>query len=295
MARLGLGGLSIKEQCRVLGVSRAGYYAWLRNKEKPAPRKDGSDEALEMANVLMDAWTGMPFMGYQKMARELQKAGYEWATEKRIRKLYKQLGLKGLSPRFKTTRSAKHPYGKFPYLLKGRRIRYVNEVWATDITYIKLPGGMVYFTAVIDLYSRKILAWRLSNTMDASFCIECMGEAIEKYGCPAIVNQDQGSQYTSREYIEFLESYGIQISMDGRGSWRDNVIVERSWRTLKYECVFLHDYQTMAQLEQGLNKYIKLFNSKRVHQGLGYQTPDEVYSKGCFPLEDNENKKEQIA
>jgi len=297
LCSFGLGGLSISDQCRILGLSRSGYYRWKKGQTeepKAAEAKD-KEELPKRADAVLDAWQMMSFLGYRKMAAYLSNQGFEWATEKRIRLLYKQLGIEGAKPQFKSTRPSKHPYGKFPYLLRDRAIKYVNEVWATDITYIKLPGGMVYLTAVIDLYSRKILSWRLSNTMDVSFCIDCIEEAMMKYGIPAIFNCDQGSQYTSKEYITLLQSYGIRISMDGRASWRDNVLVERSWRTLKYECIFLNDWTSMPQLEAGLKDFIRIYNEERPHESLGYQTPSVVYCKGCFPLENDKDNKEQVA
>jgi len=148
----------------------------------------------------------------------------------------------------------------------------------------------VYFTAVIDLYSRKILSWRLSNTMDTIFCIECVQEAIGKYGIPAIFNTDQGSQFTSKEFTTLLASYDIRISMDGIGRCLDNVFMERTFRTLKYECIFLNDYVTMGELSQGLKSFVEFFNTDRLHQSLDYQTPDEVYESGCFPVRENDTQ-----
>lgn len=155
------------------------------------------------------------------------------------------IGAQWRNAKFKTTKASAHPAVKFPYLLKDRTIRYVNEVWSTDITYIKLPTGMVYLTAIIDYYSRKVLSYRLSNTMDTGFCIKCMNEAIRKYGIPAICNTDQGAQYTSKEFIDVLLSIDIRISMDGCGRCLDNIIVERYWRSIKYECIFLNDWKSM--------------------------------------------------
>lgn len=233
----------------------------------------------------------MPFMGYRKMAHYLAAKGWRLATEKRIRLLYGQLGLKGIAPVFRTTRPSRHPAGKFPYLLGNRPLRYVNEVWATDITYIKLPGGMVYLTAILDLYSRKVLSYRLSNTMDVRFCMDCLKEALRNYGIPAIFNTDQGSQFTSQEFIELLESYGIRISMDGKGRCLDNIHVERYWKTIKYECIFLNDWTSMVQLESGIKKFVRIYNTERPHESLGYLTPEEVYKNGSFPLEENNKKK----
>ena len=225
------------------------------------------------------------------MSRHLLRKGHEWATEHRIRSIYRELGLKGQKPVFITTRAAKGKVAKYPYLLRNRKIRYVNEVWATDITYIKIGGRMVYFTAIIDLYSRKILAWRLSETMSVGFCLDALMEAVIRYGIPAIFNTDAGSQYTSVEFTSFLNDLGVLISMDGIGRCKDNIYVERTWRTLKYEWIFLREYQDYDQLKRGLQEFVDFFNYERIHQGLGYQTPDEVYEQGTFP----NNKENKVA
>ena len=218
--------LSICRQCQLLGVPRSSYYYWRdHHEEQERLRQEFFAKEKEFAELVMNNWVDLPVYGYQKMARHLQKKGHPEATEKRVRRVYSQLGLQGLVPKFKTTRSSRRKEGKFPYLLRNREIRYVNECWSSDITYIKLPGGMVYFTAVIDLFSRKILSWRLSNTMDTIFCIECVMEAIEMYGIPAIFNTDCGSQYTSKEFVSMLQSFGIQISMDGIGRCLDNIFI----------------------------------------------------------------------
>ena len=239
----------------------------------------------------MEFWckAGYNAHGYQKISLELRKKGYAWATERCIRKLYKDLGLKGETPVFKTTRPSKVKYGKYPYLLKHKTIRYVNQVWATDITYLKMPWGMMYFTAVIDIYSRKILSWELSDNMKPEFCLHVVRKAIAKYGVPSIFNTDQGSTYTCKEFIKLLEENSIQISMDGVGRCRDNIYVERTWRTLKYEWVFLRDYYSVEQLNESLGEFVTFFNSMRLHQGLGNMTPDEVYNNGIFSTNEGKN------
>lgn len=278
--------LSISAQCQILKLPRSVYYEKRsytisdEEKERKAALKEEHNKHLD--KVLIE-WTNYSTYGYIKMSKHLLREGHSWATEHAIRMIYKELGLKGLTPVFKTTHPAKGKYTKYPYLLRNRKIRYVNEVWATDITYIKLEDCMVYFTAIIDLYSRKILAWRLSETMNVEFCLDALMEAIIKYGIPAIFNTDAGSQYTSKEFTSFLESYGILISMDGIGRCLDNVRVERTWRTLKYEWVFLRDYHEFDQLQQSLNEFVYYFNHERIHQSLDYQTPDEVYELGTFP------------
>lgn len=172
-------------------------------------------------------------------------------------------------------------HARYPYLLRGKAIWLPNQVWATDITYIRLKGGYVYLAAIIDLYSRKVLSWRISNTMDAEFCVAALEEAIAIWGVPAIFNTDQGSQFTSEAFIGVLESHGIRISMDGRNRALDNIFVERFWRSLKYEDIYLKDYQTMEELKQGLKRYFGFYNSERFHQSLDYKTPDIVYD-ACF-------------
>lgn len=277
--------ISICQQCKLLGIPRSSFYYWKEHhEEQERIRQELFDEEKAFAKIVMDAWAEFPTYGYLKMSMHLKRNGHPEATEKRVRRIYRLMGLQGLSPVFKTTRNSKRKGAKFPYLLRNRKISFVNEVYATDITYIKLPGGMVYFTAVIDLYSRKILSWRLSNTMDKQFCIDCVKEAFEKYGEPAIFNTDAGAQYTSKEFVALLQDHKIQISMDGIGRCLDNVFIERTFRTLKYECIFLHDYNTMTELSNGLKAFIEFFNNERLHQGLDYQTPNEVYEQGCFPI-----------
>ena len=216
------------------------------------------------------------------MSRHLQRLNHDWAKEKTVRRFYKELGLKGETPVFKTTRQGKHPYGRFAYLLRNKPILYANQVWATDVTYIKTPRGMMYFTATIDLYSRKILSWSLGDHMTKEWCMNCVLEAINRYGVPAIFNSDNGSQYTSKEFIQMLQSYDIRISMDGIGSCKDNIYVERTWRTLKYEWIFLRDYGSEKELRKSLAEFVSFFNSERIHQSLEYKTPDEVYNAGTF-------------
>jgi len=261
------------------------------DEEKKKAKEKEEEEHGNRCDIVLKSWTDYETYGYLKMSKHLQREGYTWATEYIIRRIYKELGLCGLIPRFLTTRSSKG-HGKYPYLLRNRVIRYVNEVWATDITYIKIGNKMVYFTAVIDLFSRKILSWRLSETMDVGFCLDVVQEAIVKYGVPAIFNTDCGSQYTSNEFTSLLEGYGIQISMDGVGRCKDNIFVERTWRTLKYEWVFLRDYQFVDDLERGLAEFVDFFNNKRIHQSLDYKTPEEVYKEGTFS---NINKDTEVA
>lgn len=269
-------------------MARSGYYRWLTRKDvrlEPRSQIDAEAEMLLVKSIL-DAYMKHSAFGYRKMGFYLRnQEGIENATEKRVRGIYERLGLKGASPRFKTTRSSKTKAGKYPYLLRNKNVAFVNQVWSTDITYIKLPHGMVYLTAIIDWYSRKILSWRLSDNMSVDFCLEALLEAIENYGVPAIFNTDCGSQYTSDDFIGTLKAYGIEISMDGVGRCLDNIRMERTWKTVKYEFVFLNEWFSIHQLEEGLETFINAFNKERPHEALGYQTPEEVYKKGCFPVQ----------
>jgi putative transposase len=205
----------------------------------------------------------------------LANCGYT-INRKRIQRLMQQLGLVGMAPGPNTSKP--HPQHKiYPYLLRGVDIIRPNQVWSTDITYIRLPRGFVYLVAIIDWYSRKVLAWRLSNTMDAVFCVDCLEEAIKNYGTPEMFNSDQGSQFTSDAFTGVLIRNGITISMDGRGRALDNIFVERLWRTVKYEEVYLKQHNSVQSLLIGLTQYFQFYNEARWHQSLDYQTPDVVY------------------
>ena len=258
--------LSIKRQSMLLGIQRSSYYYKPRSKSElnPEYRKE-----LEMV------YLKRPFYGYRRINQHLLRNGFN-ATEKKTRNSMKQLGLYAIYPKPKLSkRNLDHKV--YPYLLKDFKIEYINQVWSTDITYIRLNGAFVYLTAIIDIYSRKVLSWRLSNTMDVSFCIDVLNEAICKYGKPEIFNTDQGSQYTSKEFTDILKRNNIQISMDGKGRALDNVYIERLWRSLKYENIFLSDYSSMKELKKGIDKYFNFYNSERFHQSLDYSTPDEIY------------------
>jgi len=188
----------------------------------------------------------------------------------------KELGLKAIYPEPKTSQPNKE-HKKYPYLLRSLEITHINQVWASDITYIKYRGSFMYLVAIIDIYTRKVLSWRLSNTIDSHFCCECLSEAISFFGVPEIFNTDQGSQFTCSEFIEILNAHNIQISMDGKGRALDNVYIERIWRTLKYENIFLYDYGTVKELRKGIDRFFKFYNTERFHQSLNYKTPDDMY------------------
>ena len=255
----------MKAQCELLDISRSSYYY------KPLPGQDETEIKIlqEILSVLRD----QPFYGYRKVARALKHLG---VTRKQVRRIMKKAGLRALYPK-KRLSMPNMSHKKYPYLLKGMEIWLPNQVWATDITYIRLKGGHVYLVAIIDLYSRKILSWRLSNTLDAEFCISAFEEAVHIYGIPAVFNSDQGSQFTSEAFTSRLEKLGIRISMDGKGRALDNVYIERFWRTLKYEDIYIKDYSTMADLKEGIKRYVSFYNSERFHQSLDYATPDEIY------------------
>jgi putative transposase len=232
------------------------------------------ERELAILRAIMEELRGRPFYGYRKIWRALQDMG---VTLKQVRRIMKRAGLRAIYPGKRTTIPAKQ-HKKYPYLLRGKHIWLPNQVWATDITYIRLSGGHVYLVAIIDLFSRKVLSWRLSNTMDAEFCVAALEEAIAVWGTPAIFNTDQGSQFTSDAFVSVLAGHGIQISMDGKNRAIDNIFVERFWRTLKYEDIYLNDYQSMAELKAGLKRYFEFYNSERYHQSLDYETPNEIYA-----------------
>lgn len=253
----------------ILGISRSAYYY------KPESRED--DHELAILAAILEELRERPFYGYRKIWRAIKDLD---VTLKQVRRIMKKSGLRAIYTGKRTSIPAKG-HARYPYLLRGKAIWLPNQVWATDITYIKLKGGYVYLAAIIDLYSRKVLSWRISNTMDAEFCVAALEESIAIWGVPAIFNTDQGSQFTSDAFVGVLEAHGIRISMDGRNRALDNIFVERFWRSLKYEDIYLKDYQTMEELKQGLKRYFGFYNSERFHQSLDYKTPDIVYSS-CF-------------
>jgi putative transposase len=218
-----------------------------------------------------------PFYGSRKMTAFLERAG-EVVNRKQVQRLMGVMGLEALHPRPRTT-TADPNARVYPYLLRDRELTRIDEVWSSDITYIPMRHGFMYLTAVIDWYSRYVLSWRLSNTLEGRFCLEALDEALAM-GRPEIFNTDQGSQFTAREYTERLEAAGIKVSRDGRGRALDNVFVERLWRSVKYEDIYLKDYELVPELEAGLGAYFWFYDEERPHQSLGYRTPAEVYRPG---------------
>lgn len=262
--------LALSRQCALLGVTRSVIYERLKRHKEPA---DIAEAAL--MKLLDEEYTRHPFLGTRRMTKYLCGLGHG-VNRKRVQRLMRQLGLAGMAPGPDTSKA--HPAHKiYPYLLRGLDVVRPNQVWSTDITYIRLARGFAYLVAIIDWYSRKVLSWRLSNSMDASFCVDCLESAIKQYGKPEIFNSDQGSQFTSHEFTGVLLKQEVSISMDGRGRALDNIFVERLWRTVKYEDIYLKQYRDMSDLYLGLAKYFDYYNQERLHQSLGYLTPDEVY------------------
>jgi putative transposase len=232
-------------------------------------------EAMELLALIDAEYTRHPFYGSRKMVIYLGQVNHR-VNRKRVQRLMGVLGLAGMAPGPDTSRP--HPQHKvYPYLLRGLAIDRPNHVWSTDITYVRLAQGFVYLVAVIDWYSRKVLAWRVSNTLDSGFCVDCLEQALRTHGIPEIFNSDQGCQFASEAFTEVLKGNGIAISMDGRGRALDNIFVERLWRSVKYEDVYLKGYASVAELLLGLADYFEFYNSGRFHQSLDYLTPDDVY------------------
>ena len=238
-------------------------------------QKDVGELDRMLLQLLDEEYTRHPFYGTRRMTAYLYGCGHA-VNRKRVQRLMHTLGLAGMAPGPNTSKP--HPQHKiYPYLLRGVEIIRPNQVWSTDITYLRLPRGFVYLVAIIDWYSRRVLSWRLSNTMDAGFCVDCLEQAIQDYGAPEIFNTDQGSQFTSDSFTGVLIRNGITISMDGRGRALDNIFIERLWRTVKYEEVYLEKHDSMQDLLMGLTYYFVFYNDARRHQSLDYQMPDVVY------------------
>jgi putative transposase len=258
--------LSLTRQSQILNLSRSSLYY----KVVPVSERD-----LELMRRIDEIHLKYPFMGSRSIRDQLEAMGHKVGRQ-HISTLMRKMGIAALyrKPRL----SKPHPEHKvYPYLLRGLEITRANHVWASDITYIPMARGFCYLVAIMDWASRKVLAWRLSNTLDASFCTEALEEAILKYGIPDIFNTDQGSQFTSDTFIEILKRHDIDISMDGKGRWLDNAFVERLWRSVKYEDVYLKAYASIAEARQGLGEYFEFYNGRRRHQSLDRRTPDDVY------------------
>lgn len=260
--------MSIRRQCELLGIARSSYYY---------QAVDPDAYELELMQLLDRKYTERPFFGIRRMTDWLHEQGH-CVNHKRVRRLLRQMGIEAIYPKPPT--STPHPEHRvYPYLLRGVEIDRVNHVWSTDITYIPIKSGHAYLVAVIDWHSRYVLSWRVSNTLDVTFCLAALDEALE-HGTPSIFNSDQGSQFTSTAFTDRLKSAEIAISMDGRGRCHDNIFIERLWRSVKYEDIYLKDYQDIWQLESGLHEYFHFYDNERRHQALGYRTPASVFLDG---------------
>jgi len=258
--------LSLVAQCDVLGLSRS---TWYERATEPSTLN------LELMRRLDEEYTAHPFYGSRRMTAVLRRAGYR-VNRKRVLRLMHQMGLAAIYPKPALSR-ANPDHRRYPYLLRGVTVTGPDHVWSTDITYIRLSRGFVYLVAILDWYSRKVLAWRLSNTLETHFCLDCLDEAL-RISQPLIFNTDQGAQFTSLAFTGHLVQAGVRISMDGRGRAHDNIFVERLWRSVKYEEVYPNGYDTLDDAYRGLYRYFDFYNHQRPHQALGYQTPAEVYA-----------------
>ncbi len=267
--------LSLNQQCKLLHVSKSSLYY-----EPKKPFSTGKE--IKLLDAINNIYSDFPSYGYRRITKQLQNDGHN-IGKKLVKKAMKYMGIEALYPKPKTTTANKEHY-KYPYLLKDFRndagqiiIDRANKVWSTDITYIKLEKGFVYLAAIIDWHSKKILSWKLSNTMDVSLTISVLNEALALYPKPEIFNTDQGSQYTSKAHINILKRHNIKISMDGKGRATDNICIERFWRSIKYEEIYLNEYKNMKVLRKAIEKYMIKYNSKRLHSAIDYKIPNEVY------------------
>lgn len=257
--------LSLVKQCRTLDLARSGIYY----QSKPQ-----SDTDLKLMRLMDEIHLNKPFLGIRRICDALHDSGHS-VNHKRVQRLMGKMGIQALYPKPNLSkRNIQHKI--YPYLLRGLEVNRPNQVWATDITYIPMAKGFVYLTVIMDWYSRRILSWRLSNSLDVSFCVDALEEALYHYGKPEIFNSDQGSQYTSDSFTDVLKANGIRISMDGKGAWRDNVFVERLWRSVKYEEVYLNAYESMQHAKRRLSNWIDFYNRERKHQTFK-TTPNQRY------------------
>jgi putative transposase len=258
--------LSIYRQCELLGLSRASYY------RQPAGE---TDKNLQLMRLIDETYTKYPFWGSRQMRNYINKQGYK-VNRKRIQRLMQEMGLEAVAPGKKTSQP-NQGHKIYPYLLRHLSIDRPDQVWCSDITYIRLKHGFAYLTVIMDWHSRYVLSWEISVTMDDSFCVSALERALRRYGCPEIFNTDQGSQYTGAAFTGVLKENGIRISMDGKGRAMDNIMVERLWRSLKYEDIYLKDYESVEELIEGLRGYFDFYNNVRPHKNIGGRTPSEAY------------------
>lgn len=261
------GHLSIRRQCELIGLNRSTFYG------VPAI---ASPFNLQLMRLIDAQYTKTPFYGWPRMTAHLRRLGWP-VNHKRVQRLMQEMGLQAIYPKPRTSMAA--PDHKiYPYLLGEVEMTHPNQVWSADITYVPMSKGFMYLVAILDWFSRYVLTWQLSNTLDTAFCLEALDGALGQ-GCPEIFNTDQGVQFTSLAFTSRLEQAGIAISMDGRGRALDNIFVERLWRSVKYEDIYLKDYATVPALAEGLERYFQFYNHERPHQSLAYQTPAEVHGK----------------
>lgn len=258
--------LSISRQCAVLGISRGSLYY------EP---KGESELNLQLMRAIDEQYLKTPWYGARQMARHLKRAGYDLGR-KRIRGLMRKMGLRAIIPGPGTSRRNK-AHSVYPYLLRDIEVTRPNQAWCADVTYVPLAHGFAYLVAIMDWHTRHVLAWRLSTTQDTDFCLEALEEAIERYGTPEIFNTDQGSPFTSKDWTSALSIADMQISMDGKGQWVDNVFIERLWRSLKYECVYLNAFDSVRDAAHGIGLWLRYYNAERPHSSLGDRTPEEAY------------------
>ena len=273
--------LSIKAQCRLLSISRSGLYY---------DPKGESPLNLQLMRLIDEQFLITPFYGSRQMARHLRREGY-CVGRHRVRRLMRLMGIEAIYQKPRT--SDPHPDHKiYPYLLRNLAITKPNQLWCTDITYIPIKCGFLYLVAIMDWHSRKVLSWRLSNTMDRRFCVEALEEALMLHDKPDIFNTDQGSQFTSCDFTDVLKAHEIKISMDGKGRWMDNVFIERLWRSMKYEYVYLKAFETGVQARTEIGAWMNFYNRQRPHSTFNGRTPDEVYNGTEFQEESSENQRQ---
>jgi putative transposase len=265
--------ISVNRQCFLLDVSPSRIYY---------KKKEPVDTYQEVKVLMRMIWMQMPSRGARYIRAELRKEGF-FHSRKKVSALMKEIGIYAVRPKPNLSKSAKK-HKKYPYLLRGVKIVRPNQVWSTDITYIPTRYGFIYLVAIIDWFSRKVLSWRLSTTLDNSFCVDALHDALSLYGKPEIFNTDQGSHFTANNFVGILEDLRIKISMDGKGRALDNIYIERLWRTVKYEHIFIWEFDSIDELRVSLRDYFHLYNYERGHQSLGEMTPDEVYNGRYYEL-----------
>ena len=258
--------LAVKRQCELLALNRSTVYY----KPRPVCPRD-----LPLMRRIDELHLEHPYYGARRLAQQLRREGTQ-VGRLHVATLMRRMGIRTLYRRPRTSLPARGG-AIYPYLLDGLAIQRPNQVWSSDISYLPMAHGFLYLVAILDVASRKVLSFRLSNTMSSEFCVRALQEALEKYGTPEIFNTDQGAQFTSEAWLEPLRQLGVRISMDGKGRWIDNVFIERLWRTVKYENVYLHAYRNGRDAREGLQAYFEFYNARRIHQALDYRTPDEVY------------------